>query len=371
MQVAYRYDIGSLKSPRRMPDGRLVVDAKLTRTGVFLYANPDGTARREFRSPEEVFDQKSLDTFPMTSVTNDHPHEMVNVENAQGVTIGMVVPGSVRRIEDHVAAELVIFDAKTIADVEGGKEELSCGYEAEVTDVPGVSPTGEHFDSSQTNIRINHVAIVDAGRAGPEARIRMDAAVQVHNTNRNDEINAMELQEALKKIAELEVAKATEAARADRAESALTEEKARADKAEADRDVAADKTKVEAERADKADASINDRVNALAKLRADAAAILPDDEDKGASRFDEMSDREIKVAVIKTVTGFEITDTHTDVYVDGRFDGAVAQAAKADDAMSNVRQGVEVSRTAVADSDPAAAQKRMTQRHADASKGKA
>src|SRR5262249_40249598 len=38
---------------------------------------------------------------------------------------------------------------------------------------------GERYDAIQRNIRGNHVALVDVARAGPEARVRMDAAVMV------------------------------------------------------------------------------------------------------------------------------------------------------------------------------------------------
>lgn len=348
-----------------MADGRLIVDAKLTRTGVFDYRNSDGSTRKEFRPASEVFDEASLATFPLASVTNDHPADMVTVDNASGVTVGMVT-GNIRRLDDHVAAELIIFDGRAIEAIEAGKLELSCGYHAEVDETSGTTPDGEHFDCSQKNIRINHVAIVDVGRAGPEARIRMDAAEPFPKPTQAS--TQMDITEALQKIATLEVEKATQAARADRAEAAVVVAGERADKAEADRDVALDTVKAETARADKADSSINERVNALVKLRADAAAILPKDED--AARFDTMSDREIKAAVIKTVTGFEITDDHSDVYLDGRFDGAVAQASKAGDALAGVRVAADLGRTDSTDrNSEAKAREDMIKRNADAWKG--
>lgn len=362
--MAYRYDKGTLKSPRTMPDGRLVVDAKLTRTGVFTYLNPDGSQRREFRPPQEVFNADSLATFPLTSVTNDHPLETVTPENAKAVTVGMV-GGNVRRIDDHVGAQLVIFDADAIADIKAGKLELSCGYEAEILDEAGTTDDGEHFDCIQQNIRINHVAIVDVGRAGPEARIRMDASVMLSTplTQIRTDGNAMDLAEALQRIAALEVDKATQVARADKAEGALAEANSRADVAEADRDTA----KEQAEKAEGAHKDANDsldgRVNALVKLRCDAHSIIPKEkEDDGPSRFDGMSERDIKAMVVKAVKDFDVTKDHSDDYLNARYDSAVEDADKSDGALGELRVATELTRNDAGTSEERAddaAEKRM------------
>lgn len=337
LQVPIRYDIGTLKSPRKMPDGRLVVDAKLTRTGVFEYMNPDGTLRREYRPPNEVFDDASLATFAMTSVTNDHPPDMVNPDNAKDVTVGMVSTAP-RRISDHVAAELVIFDAVAIADIEAGKLELSCGYEAEMHNTPGISPEGIRYDTVQKTIRINHVAIVDVGRAGPEARIHMDGAQVRQITTPEKRADHMDIAEALKRIADLEVEKATEAARADRAEASLTEATARADRAEGERD--SEKAKAEAAEKSRTDAAegMGEAVKARMQLCFDAQCV-----DK-EMKTDDMGDREIKAAIVKAVCDFDITKDHSDDYVGARFDGAMEIFAKSEGAHEVVRKGTEGTR---------------------------
>ena len=348
----------------------MIVDAKLTRTGVFDYMNPDGTTRREYRPPSEVFDAGSLDTFLAASVTNDHPASMVTPETAQSVTVGMVSTGA-RKLDTHVAAELVIFDAKAIADVKAGKTEISCGYEAEVLDSPSVSPQGEHYDSIQKNIRINHVAIVDRGRAGPEAAIRMDAAMQFRQTPQQSEIS-VNLEQALQKINDLMVEKATESARADRAELDLKTAVSRADKSDAERDSAKEQLKAAETRADNADGSINERVNALTKLRADAGKIVKMEEGEDDSRFDALTDRELQVKVIQAVTSFEITDKHSDDYVTARYDAAVEQANKSQESMSNLRQGTEKTRNDAVSGESAVvdARKAMLERQRNASKAR-
>lgn len=159
-----------------MADGRLRVDGHLTRSGVFVYRNPDGTQRREYRPPAEVFHADSLSSFAMLPVTNDHPDGLLSAANIRQHAVGWTGE-TVRQDDDHVAAPLMIVDAGVIGAVESGKQELSCGYECDLKETPGMTPDGQRYDAVQTNIRGNHVAIVAVGRAGSSARMRMDAAV--------------------------------------------------------------------------------------------------------------------------------------------------------------------------------------------------
>lgn len=172
--LALRYDIGTLRPPRRTADGRLRVDGALTRSGVFVYRDGSGKERREYRAPDEVFAAHSLETFAAVPVTLDHPPVPVTAANAREYAVGLTGE-NVRRDGDHAVASLTVFDAAAVAAIEAGKRELSCGYEVDLVHESGVTPDGEHFDARQTNIRGNHVAIVDTGRAGPSAAIRMDS----------------------------------------------------------------------------------------------------------------------------------------------------------------------------------------------------
>jgi hypothetical protein len=173
--VAQRYDVSTLKPAKTMPDGRLVVDATLTRTGVFTYRDPNGGERKEYRSHEEVSRADSLETLAMAPVSNDHPSEPVNAKNARKYAVGSVGEG-VRMDGNHVVGRLVVHDEPTIAAMKAGKRQVSCGYECDIVEGAGVAPNGERYDARQTNIVYNHVAIVDKGRAGTAA-VRMDAAV--------------------------------------------------------------------------------------------------------------------------------------------------------------------------------------------------
>lgn len=314
-----RIDLGTLRPPTRRADGTLLVEGALTRTGVFVYRDAQGNERREYRPPDEVFRADALESFHLVPLTNDHPAEMLTASNAKRYTVGAV--GAPRRDGAHVVAPISVFDAETVAKVESGKQELSCGYSADIVDEPGVSPEGERYDAIQRGITGNHVAIVDVARAGREARIRMDGAAVMVTPVREARADGGNLMDELKKALEQAAA---EKARADKAEAERDAEKARADKLEADRDA-------QKERADKAEKSRTDEAAALPALvraRVDletkAAPVLGAD-----VKLDAMSDREIRVAVIKAVCDVEVPADKSDEYVSARYDGAIEQASRA------------------------------------------
>jgi len=325
--VAIRVDIGTLRPPVKLPDGRLRADAYLTRTGIFVYRNADGSERREYRPPEEVFDAASLESFVLAPVTDNHPEELISATNARKYAVG-AVGENIRKDGDFVAATLSVIDATTIAKMEQGKVQISCGYECELDHTPG-EINGQRYDAIQRNIRGNHVAIVDTGRAGPGVRVRMDGAAEMVVTATHGDTNMDELKKALAQIAELTVARDMEKARADTAETKVAElegkldaEKARADAAEKARTDAAE--------------ALAGQIQARVDLQTAALKVLGDDLALG-----KMTDREIKVAVVKKVDGAEIADDKADAYVDARFDVAIERAAKADESLAETRKTAE------------------------------
>ncbi|MGB8839433.1 MAG: DUF2213 domain-containing protein, partial [Aliidongia sp.] len=60
----------------------------------------------------------------------------------------------------------------------GAQRELSCGYRYVAEMSPGTSPDGVKYDGRMTQIVANHVALVEAGRAGPDVMVA-DAMLQL------------------------------------------------------------------------------------------------------------------------------------------------------------------------------------------------
>lgn len=170
-----RYDKASpLSKPVRLPNGFVRAEGYLTRSGIFVYRDAKGNTVRELRPPEEVMHPDALASFALVPVTNEHPPEALTADNAKQYSVGSVSE-SVVADGDKVRAALMITDAEAIEALDTGRSELSCGYTADVVAESGVWE-GQPYDAVQRNIRGNHVALVDAGRAGPACAIRMDAA---------------------------------------------------------------------------------------------------------------------------------------------------------------------------------------------------
>lgn len=168
----------TLDKARRTSDGYMAIRAKAARTGIYQYlgreVDPEGKhfaadqVVNVYRPPEEVFSADSLASFVGKPITNDHPTEGVDANNwrdlAHGTIMGAVKDG------DYVGFDLAFMDAKLIAQVDAGKRELSNGYVSRV-DIEDGEHEGVKYQAVQREIRGNHIATVDAGRAGSECRI--------------------------------------------------------------------------------------------------------------------------------------------------------------------------------------------------------
>lgn len=161
--------------PRRIADGYLVATAKCVRVGIQLYTGdelgkPGMPIVRVYRPAEEVFAQDSLQSFSHAPITIDHPKEPVTTDNWKELSVGEVSTAA-KQVDDWVELPLIFKDAAAIAQIEGGKRELSAGYVADFDFTPGTTPSGEPYDAVQRSIRINHLALVDKARAGSQARV--------------------------------------------------------------------------------------------------------------------------------------------------------------------------------------------------------
>lgn len=169
----------ALNSQRVYTDeGFLRVPGKAARTGIQEYLASElglkdrapNDVIRVYRPAEEVFNDASLQSYLGADVTNNHPPTLVNASTYRNTSVG-VVTSIGRQDGDFVIVDMVIKDKDAIKAVETGKCELSAGYTAVYDDTPGTTPEGEPYDFRQTQIKINHVAIVDRARAGAMARI--------------------------------------------------------------------------------------------------------------------------------------------------------------------------------------------------------
>lgn len=171
-----RFDFGArLRADKMTEQGGAKVGARLSRIGVQEYHDGTGKVIREYRPPEQVFDEKSLATFITSTVTDGHPEE-VTPQNWKALAVGFVL--NPHRDGRYVAADLVIQDAATLKKIDAGDlVEISCGYSTDLVMQSGTSPDGERYDAVQTALRINHVALGPSswGRAGPAVKLQLDS----------------------------------------------------------------------------------------------------------------------------------------------------------------------------------------------------
>lgn len=212
-------------------EGYLVDHPILTSCGIFEYTNPDGSIRRELRLPEYVFDEKSLKTYRGKPIIITHEAGVVNKNNVDKEQIGTILSDGYQDGDD-VRAEIIIHDTDSMKKC--GLKELSLGYNLDLIEKPGVW-NGEPYDAIQTNIVINHLALVASARAGEQARLNIDGsdepelkggkAMAKVTTSRREDGGAMSPEELEKAIAAYKARKA-ERASAGKEETPATEKDA-------------------------------------------------------------------------------------------------------------------------------------------------
>ncbi|NTG48589.1 DUF2213 domain-containing protein [Agrobacterium rhizogenes] len=353
-------DAVTVAGTRRRDDGYLVADARIARTGVQSYlgsevGKPDMAVVKVYRPGSEVFSDDTMKSAAHRPVTNDHPSEMVTSDNWKKYSVGQT--------GDEVSGEgifirvpLMVSDEAAIKDIEAGKQELSAGYTCDLDFTAGQTPTGEAYDAIQKNIRINHVAVVQRGRAGSKVRIGDGVAawgIAPFTTDHNpEEEKIMTLKTVTVDGIPVEVTDqgavviATLQSRladantkfADAAKEHLAAIAAKdAELAKKDAALDAEKAKV------LSDADLDKRVQARADLITVAKAIAKD------VKTDGLTDADIRKAVVVAKVGDAAIAGKPEAYIDARFDLLVEDAKKvagADPFASTVKDGINTPLTA-------------------------
>ena len=86
---AIRLDSIPLDKTYYTEEGYLVDHPILTSCGIFEYANPDGSIRRELRLPEEVFNDKSLESYEGKPIIVTHDAGKFTNAAGDGTTVAL------------------------------------------------------------------------------------------------------------------------------------------------------------------------------------------------------------------------------------------------------------------------------------------
>ncbi|NTS31278.1 DUF2213 domain-containing protein [Phyllobacterium sp. BT25] len=336
-------DAVTVAGTRRRDDGYLVADARIARTGIQTYlgsevGKPAMPLVRVYRPGSEVFSDETLKSAAHRPVTNDHPSELVTSKTWKDVAVGQT--------GDEIAGEgifirvpLMVSDETAINDIEGGKQELSAGYTCDLDFTAGTTPSGEAYDAIQKNIRINHVAIVQRGRAGKQVRIGDGAhawgitpitsdeetkgnrsmttrtitvdGLSVELADKDAQIVQRTIDNLNKQITDAHSAQA----KADSDHAKLVADK---DAQLAKKDAEIDDLKGKVLDAAALDKRVQDRADLITTAKAIAKDV----------KTDGLTDAAIRKAVVAAKLGDEAVKDKAEAYVDARFDILAEDAAK-------------------------------------------
>lgn len=336
---------------RRTKDGYLVAAVKCARTGIQIYlgdelGKPDIGSVRVYRPEEEVFSNDSLATYAGKPCTDNHPNEAVTSENWKDYSVGSIHEGVLREGE-FVRIPITLMDKSTVDKVDNGKKEISMGYTMNLDWTPGITPQGEPYDAIQRNIRINHLAIVDKGRAGSQCRVG-DGDTWATAPSPNQKTTKTPMSESLQTVTVdgLSVSTTEQGAQAitkltnDMAALQATVDAKDSDHKSAleakDRDLAERDAKIaDLEKKQLKDSEIDKLVADRSKLLSDASKLAKD------ADFTGMNEADIRKAAVSAARGEDAVKDRSEAYISAAFDLALESVKDSGKGDSNFRKAVE------------------------------
>lgn len=364
MKFTDRAQIGGMKVTQ---DGYLVGDVRCSRTGIQQYLGvelglPTSDVINVYRPESEVFSKDSLASYANKPISDDHPVEMITSDNWAKYGKGDIGSDIVRDGE-FVSVSYKIMDGDTIAKVKAGKAEVSMGYMAEIDFQDGVTPDGQAYQAIQKNIRINHLAIVDRGRAGSECGFSDNAIVNNWGTSPITKVgdNQVTLKTLIVDGLTVETTDTGAVAVQKLADDKNTVVRQLADAKAAhetainakDAELATKDAEIDALKAAKlSDAEIDAKVQARSDLLSKAHMVAKD------ADFTGLSDAEIKKSAVVAVLGDAAIADKAEAYIDARFD-ILCDDAKVNANADPFQRGMNDKKTIVTDNGQAEYEQRQ------------
>lgn len=315
-----------------------VNNVPIARVGVFPYLKADGSIEMEAKLPAELLADTTVESANNKPVTDDHPEEFVTQSNANKYMKGFTASNA-HVDDDTLRVDMTITDAALINEINQGKQELSIGFETEIVPHKG-EYKGSVYDSVQKNIQINHVAVVERGRAGHSVRLVGDSAEMVDDFKKGKHMDVTKVRlgdtditvatsdadkvvkvdadnsEKEKKIADLKAKiadykKQLEELQGDADSSKKSEEEAKAEKDALEKQLETYKKKYEGDGLDQA---IDAKIGLIEKVK----PYVGDSFD-----FKGKNDKDIKVATLKAIDDSIDLSNKSDDYINAYFDSTI------------------------------------------------
>lgn len=324
-----RFDRNPLPKVSKTKEGYIKGMAIVTRTGIFKYIDNQGNIRLELRHPDDILNEDSLESLKQIPITVEHPTVLVDATNAKNLSVGLT--GETVKVDgENIKTTITITSLDGITAVENGKEELSLGYTLDLEEEQGIY-NGQPYTHRQKNIRYNHLAIVERGRAGANARLNFDSFECGMIVDENIKLEREKMVKINIDNVDVEVDEAVKKAydslnaRLDSEIKSKSDIQKEVDSLKAKLDEKEEELKKAKEI--NSDSAISKKAKARVELIAKAGKVVNID-----GLYD-LSDREIKLSVIKSrYDSLDLTDKSDD-YVSARFDAICEALTNNDEAI--------------------------------------
>ena len=184
-----------MPSERKFKDsGAMIAPCTIARTGIMQYRASECGALFADRDPNSIvkvatleadlFCKDSIESYRSAPITIDHPDEDVSIDNSKDLQKGNL-DGVPLADGNMLAGHIVINDAEALELIDTGVSQLSSGHTCTLV----LADKGLEYDAYKTNIKANHIAIVESGRAGSakiadEAITLSDAEIKLADTEK-------------------------------------------------------------------------------------------------------------------------------------------------------------------------------------------
>jgi len=184
MIMSEKFTMDQIESARKMDtNGWIEIKGNpITKVGVFPYLGSSLGSEFEqdkiymvYRPEEELKDPETINSFKLLPWTDDHPQKLLGNPqdgNEDPLLKGVAgVTGEDVYFEDgYLKSNIKTFSHDLSEKIKQGKKELSAGYKFVPLMQKGVYK-GIDYAIVQTNIRGNHLSLVDSGRSGADVSV--------------------------------------------------------------------------------------------------------------------------------------------------------------------------------------------------------
>lgn len=316
--------------------GFLTAPVTLARVGIQDYygfelglENRSSEKIRVYRPPTEVFADASIKSFINLVLTDDHPSTPVTIDNVDVLQVGTVSGVEPNKENGTLNGILTITKKNMIDKINGGKLEVSVGYSHDLKEEKGIY-NGIEYDYVQTNIRANHLAIVDAGRCGSACRITLDKESPVEKVTIDGIEYDVENPQLAQAIRKNQKAHDAEVDRLIKDKMKSDEEKEEMEKKKDEAEAAKDSLLADSSKF--SDDAIAKMVTDKALLLTTAKKILGDEMPECLT-----CDKEIKAAVIDKINGLDVSGKSVE-YINAAYDMAIINYEKNKKSVDNLNK---------------------------------